>query len=116
MLKSSVQLFGEREGRIASSLAKNNNRLLQFQTVLTFYSFSLTSETEVGSLFGLEGTVPNLRTKIMKHGREIKYRAPKMNGAAISHPNNCKYNLTELSNHTSKLKRKEKKPQGISKK
>lgn len=52
-------------------------------------TLSLTSVGE-SAFFGLEGTVLNLGTNTLKHGRKSMYSAAKIKGAATSHPNNCK--------------------------
>lgn len=66
------------------------------QTSLTF---SLSSVCEWGDFFGLEATVLNLRTNILKHGKNNKYPTPRIKGAATSHPNNCKHWLKENRVH-----------------
>lgn len=51
--------------------------------------FGLEEETVV-NFFGLDGeTVLNLRTKDIKSGKNNKYSAAKMKGAATNQPNSC---------------------------
>jgi len=40
-------------------------------------------------VLGLEGMLPNLSTRTLKHGSETMYNTPSTNGAAISHPSIC---------------------------
>jgi len=40
-------------------------------------------------VFAVESTELNLRTSILKHGRNMMYSATITNGAAMSHPSSC---------------------------
>jgi len=67
--------------------------MLLFQIALTF---NFVSECGWRGFFGLEGTLENLCTRILKHGKSIMNRIPKMIGEAASHPNNCKSLINKI--------------------
>lgn len=67
--------------------SSSSSNVMVNQSSLTL---SLTSVKEWSGFCGLKETVPNLRTSILKHGKNNIYSPANIVGTATSHPSNCK--------------------------
>lgn len=73
----------------------------------TSRTLRLTSERDRSGVLGLGGPLLYLRTRIVKQGKNTKYSAAKIRGAATSHPNICKVGQKWCFSNIKKLYLKE---------